>query len=521
MKFIHLSALLIGMTLLKLPPTATAAEETAALKSLEGVWLAESVDTSTGSSVAFAWDSIFTVRDGAFTVSHFCGSPRSLAGTFKVDPNDAAAIDVNVGGFDLSDIWTGESFQACDIPAIYKMDGGKLTLCFRTGSDRHQPTEMAAKERDTYLVTFVRANAGFRNFPSEVKVSVRDQAGHAATGASLFSFMGNWPTPNSKTATQPALRYVEMAKTGADGVATIQYEDLSSYAIAAHDERRNLTGFTAPSPSLLQGGTATVTLLPECDIRGTIQCDELAKAGRSVGWTNTYLLADGRRVGMCESKEGTFEFHAPAGNYTFDAYGEQLRGKYVDATVPKGVSEFQVQPISLTASRLTLLEGNPAPELEHVFGWKGQPLKLADLRGKIVLLDFWGYWCGPCVHEMPVLMHLYDRFKDKGLAIIGVHVDGGDEDVDTAAKLDEKLISIKKELWNGRDVPFPVALTSGRPLDLKNGEWQRGGTAAEYGILGYPTTVLINRKGNVVGKIYVNDETQAIDDIAKLLDAKE
>ena len=43
------------------------------------------------------------------------------------------------------------------------------------------------------------------------------------------------------------------------------------------------------------------------------------------------------------------------------------------------------------------------------------------LRGQVVLLDFWGYWCGVCVHEMPALMKLHDEFKDKGLVIIGVH----------------------------------------------------------------------------------------------------
>jgi len=51
-------------------------------------------------------------------------------------------------------------------------------------------------------------------------------------------------------------------------------------------------------------------------------------------------------------------------------------------------------------------------------GANGGPLTLASLRGKVVLLDFWGEWCGPCVGSMPYLMKLYDKYRDKGLEII-------------------------------------------------------------------------------------------------------
>ena len=88
-----------------------------------------------------------------------------------------------------------------------------------------------------------------------------------------------------------------------------------------------------------------------------------------------------------------------------------------------------MQPIDLPATRLALLVGTPAPELVGVAGWKNGPTaKLADLKGKCVILDFWGYWCGPCVHRMPDLFKLYDKYHDSGLEVIGVHVDlGGDE----------------------------------------------------------------------------------------------
>ena len=90
-----------------------------------------------------------------------------------------------------------------------------------------------------------------------------------------------------------------------------------------------------------------------------------------------------------------------------------------------------------------------APELIGVKTWKGKETSLAELRGKDVLLEFWGYWCGPCVHSMPILFDLQEKFGDKGLAIIGVHVDN-DGEVETADQLDQMCVASKEKLWDGR-----------------------------------------------------------------------
>jgi len=88
------------------------------------------------------------------------------------------------------------------------------------------------------------------------------------------------------------------------------------------------------------------------------------------------------------------------------------------------------------------------------------PLTLERLKGKVVLLDFWGKWCGPCVAKLPATQELHERFKDRGLVVIGVH------SVDQAEGLAEFLAAKK--------VSFPVVVDSGT-------------TAARYLVGAWPT----------------------------------
>ncbi|MGE5438721.1 MAG: redoxin domain-containing protein [Bacteroidota bacterium] len=95
--------------------------------------------------------------------------------------------------------------------------------------------------------------------------------------------------------------------------------------------------------------------------------------------------------------------------------------------------------------------GKDAPEFEFET-IKGEKMKLSDFKGKYVLLDFWGTWCGPCVGEIPNLVKAYKQFKEKGFEIISISSDyiNGKKDKDYLKKFtDEKEMGWNHVLDNG------------------------------------------------------------------------
>jgi len=162
-----------------------------------------------------------------------------------------------------------------------------------------------------------------------------------------------------------------------------------------------------------------------------------------------------------------------------------------------------LEPINFSPTLNRELIGQLAAELEGIKGWKnGNPIKLSELRGNVVLLYFWGYWCGPCVMGMPKLIDLHNAFENRGLVIIAVH----DSSLDSLLELDAKLREISAKFWEGRTPPFLVALDGGE-------------LTAAYGIKAFPTALLINQEGKLQGNFDYKDETNWIK-IDNLLDIK-
>ncbi|MGH7138786.1 MAG: TlpA family protein disulfide reductase, partial [Pirellulales bacterium] len=314
--------------------------------------------------------------------------------------------------------------------------------------------------------------------------------------------------PDSQTKRPDWFYYLE-AVSDASGMVRVhaRLAQFKSCCLVCRHAQRHLVA-VHPIDADHREGAADVTMLPECRVSGTLECKELAGLSRGIGRTHLHLFV-GKRIAMeYHSVDGAFHFFLPPGEFSVLITGKDTLDEKRAWSVPPGQTEWSLGVTTVRALPTALLAGKPAPELREVRAWKNTPgVKLADLRGKWVLLEFWGYWCGPCIGRMPELFAAYDEYKDQGLEIIAVHCDGDqDAPLYTAQKLDDKLKDVVKHSWSGRDLPFPVALTSGLVPLFEGGEpTALGPIAADYGITSYPSLVLIDPEGNVVGPVNLRD----------------
>ncbi len=113
---------------------------------------------------------------------------------------------------------------------------------------------------------------------------------------------------------------------------------------------------------------------------------------------------------------------------------------------------------------------NPAPNFT-LKSLQGKNLKLSEMAGNVVLINFWASWCGPCLQEMPLLNKIHNKYEPLGFTVLGINVEQSSDNA--------------RAFLSDRGVDFPVL------LDSENRVSQL------YDVVAMPTTVVVDRDGNM------------------------
>jgi peroxiredoxin len=133
-------------------------------------------------------------------------------------------------------------------------------------------------------------------------------------------------------------------------------------------------------------------------------------------------------------------------------------------------------PAGRARSAVVTMKGHDAPDFV-LTDLQGHSLKLSDLRGKAVVLNFWATWCPPCKEEIPWFVELQKRYASQGLQVVGVSMDDGDQ------KDVEKFVA-------ENSINYPVLLGKEKVAD-------------QYGGIEFlPTTFYIDRNGVVMDRVF-------------------
>ena len=115
--------------------------------------------------------------------------------------------------------------------------------------------------------------------------------------------------------------------------------------------------------------------------------------------------------------------------------------------------------------------GKPAPDFQTKTA-DGKPFRLSDLKGKVVLINFWATWCGPCAKEIPELVALQQKYAARGFTVVGVSEDKNPKDA----------------------ADFAVATKMNYPVVMQTDTAK----SAYGGIPALPTTFILDKNGNIV-----------------------
>jgi peroxiredoxin len=167
---------------------------------------------------------------------------------------------------------------------------------------------------------------------------------------------------------------------------------------------------------------------------------------------------------------------------------KQVKTDFPDTMVAKNVDKILAsmeQQAGAKKIQAGLAVGTKFPDFDEK-DVAGKPFSVANYKGKVVMVDFWATWCGPCVGELPNVLKTYEKHHPEGFEIVGISLD----------KDQEKLTSFTKE----KNMPWQQY--------FDGLVWQNK-LAVKYGVNSIPATYLIDGDGNIIAKNLRGEELEA------------
>lgn len=158
------------------------------------------------------------------------------------------------------------------------------------------------------------------------------------------------------------------------------------------------------------------------------------------------------------------------------------------AAADQAIASFEEQAKTKTAK--AALAGKPAPELNFTWATRDGLTKLSDLKGKVVVIDFWATWCGPCVASFPNVRELTAHYKDLDVVVLGVtslqgRVHGLQSTPINTRGDAQKEFALMKDYIKAKDITWTVAFSEQEVFN------------PDYGVTGIPHMVIVAPDGTV------------------------